>query len=584
MAARLPLRLSLIYAVVAGAYIIVSDRAVAALAPAGPYATTFQTAKGVAFVIVTAAVMYLLTRQLTRAVNHQSAARERADVVRAAIDRRNTALIEALGEVVYDHDVTRDHIDWGGDTVRSLGSSVEELGHGANGWLGRVHPDDQQRVSDEFQRPGSTLFHVEYRMRHGGGHYVWMLDRGVVTRDAEQRITRVTGVMWDITERRHAADTLRESEERFRQLAENINEVFWFTDVAANSLIYVSSGYERIWGRSREELLASPSTWMEAIHPDDRPHVIRAVAARALAADYDVEYRIIRPDGEERWIHDRAFPVRNDSGVVYRVAGVADDITGRKQLEEQLRQAQKMEAVGQLAGGVAHDFNNLLTIIIGYSDLLLAQLSADDPSYDSVSEIRKAGERSAVLTRQLLALGRKQPLAPEEIDVNDVIRNSDRMLRLVLGDQGELILRLGNDTNHIRADPGPFEQVLLNLVVNARDAMPNGGTVTIETANDKVDGHLATDASAGGDATHVRVSVTDTGVGMTDEVKGRVFEPFFTTKPAGKGTGLGLAVAHGFVTQSGGRIAVVSDLDRGTTFHMYFPRVDPIDRDDTPQT
>ena len=279
VAGRLPLRLSLIYAAVAGVYIVISDRVVATLGAGSPHTTTLQTVKGVAFVCVTATIMYVLTRRMTQAVSQQSAARERADAVRASLDRRNDAFVKALGEIVYDHDVARDHIDWGGDTVRSLGCTLDELGHSANGWLGRVHPDDQQRVSDEFQRPGSTLFNVEYRMRHGEGHYVWMLDRGVITRDGDQRISRVTGVMWDITERRLAADALRNSEERFRQLAENIHEVFWLTDVGTNSVLYVSPGYERIWGRTCAGLLAAPTTWMDAIHPDDRPAVTTAVAA-----------------------------------------------------------------------------------------------------------------------------------------------------------------------------------------------------------------------------------------------------------------------------------------------------------------
>ena len=340
------------------------------------------------------------------------------------------------------------------------------------------------------------------------------------------------------------------------------------------SMPYASCELERMTGLSPSDVAASIEPLFSRIHPDDIEMVHASIreSARTMGL-WCAEFRAGDPPRSGIWIEGRSAPVLEPDGAILW-HGFFNDITGRKQLEEQLRQAQKMEAIGQLAGGVAHDFNNLLTIIIGYSDLLLAQLPPDDPSRESVDEIRSAGERSAKLTRQLLAFGRKQVLAPEVLDVNDLIRSTEKMLRHVLGEQVEFTMRLAGDTEHIRADPGQLEQLLLNLVVNAKDAMPNGGSLTIETANDWIGGESAHDAGDGGPATHVRVSVTDTGTGMTDDVKRRLFEPFFTTKTAGKGTGLGLAVAHGFITQSGGHIAVVSELNQGTTFHMYFPRAD----------
>jgi PAS domain S-box-containing protein len=374
-------------------------------------------------------------------------------------------------------------------------------------------------------------------------------------------------------ERQHIERALRESEERFRELAENIHEVFWMTDPARRAILYISPAYDEIWGRSREELYSSPQRWLDTIHPDDRSRIGDTAVTRQ-ATEYDAEYRIVRPDGSHRWIRDRAFPVKDAHGRVIRVAGVAEDITERRELEAQLHHAQKMEAVGRLAGGVAHDFNNLLTIITGYSDLLLESLEADEDARPLVEQIRKAGERSAALTRQLLALSRKQVLAPKVIDLNTQVRETESILRRVIGEDIELTTALRAQPGRIRADPGQLDQLLLNLAVNARDAMPHGGTLTIETRditlnkNDvRVHGHVRP-------GPYVLLVMTDSGVGMSAEIQQHLFEPFFTTKEPGKGTGLGLAVVHGFVKQSGGHIDIHSKEGVGTSVRVYLPQVE----------
>ena len=272
-----------------------------------------------------------------------------------------------------------------------------------------------------------------------------------------------------------------------------------------------------------------------------------------------------RKDGTPFWNAVSVSPVRDGGGRVTHFVGVQTDVSPFKELEGQYRQAQKMEVVGQLAGGVAHDFNNLLTVINGFADLTLDQLRPGDPLRGMVEEVRKAGERASGLTRQLLALSRQQVLEPKVLDVNGVVGEAAAMLRRLIGEDVELVTALDPALRPVKADPGQIEQVLINLVVNARDAMPRGGRVTVETRNVEPDGEAARPAG------YVVFRVSDTGCGMTDEVKARIFDPFFTTKEVGRGTGLGLATVHGIVTQAGGRVEVESEVGRGTTFAVYLP-------------
>jgi PAS domain S-box-containing protein len=381
--------------------------------------------------------------------------------------------------------------------------------------------------------------------------------------DPSGAFSGVLSLVQDVSERHRAERALRASEERFRQITESISEVFWLRSLETGEVEYVSPAYERVWGRSREELSADPLAWAAPVHAEDRERVLRA-ALRQGTAGYDEEYRIVRPDGGVRWIRDRAFPVRADDGSVVRIAGVAEDTTEQRTLETQLRQAQKMEAMGQLAAGIAHDFNNLLTVIIGSSELLLECGEDAEGQRFLATEIKRAGERSAALTRQLLAFSRQQVIAPRVLDLNAVVRDTETMLRRVIAEDVALVTELGAGLPSIKADPGQIEQLLLNLVVNARDAMPEGGRLTISTRA------VAASADAGPQAV---IAVSDTGCGMSDAVKRRLFEPFFTTKPAGKGTGLGLSVVHGVVKQNNGRIEVASAPARGTTFTILLPGI-----------
>jgi two-component system, cell cycle sensor histidine kinase and response regulator CckA len=377
----------------------------------------------------------------------------------------------------------------------------------------------------------------------------------------------------DIRARIEAEAALRESEARFRQLAENIDDVFWLSDARDFTMFYVSPAYASVWGRPCEELYESPESWIEHVHPDDRERMEASLEAYASGA-WDQTYRIVRPDDSVRWLRSRAYPVRDENGDVFRVAGVSRDVTDYRRMEAQLLQAQKMEAVGRLAGGIAHDFNNLLTAIMGPADLMLMDLKPDDPMRQDVEEIRSAADRAATLTRQLLAFSRQQILEQRPLNLNTLITDLDRLLGRVIGEDIELRTVAADDLGTVRGDPGQFEQVVLNLAINARDAMPDGGTLTIETANAELDEPYANEHFTVRAGSYVMLAVSDTGVGMDAEIRAQVFEPFFTTKDTGKGTGLGLSTVYGIVKQSQGYVWVYSEPGYGSTFKIYLPRVD----------
>ena len=377
----------------------------------------------------------------------------------------------------------------------------------------------------------------------------------------------------DVTERRRTELTLRESEERFRQMAEHIQEAFYVIDLASGVTLYISPTWATIWGRPIEDG-RDPFIWLNSIDPDDQTAMRESRQVVMRGETSVLTFRVIRPDGSLRWVLARSFPVRDDTGRVYRMVGVASDITEIRQVQEQFVQAQKMEAVGRLAGGVAHDFNNLLTVILSWTAILLEKRGQDGEELEMLREIGSAGERAAGLTRQLLAFSRKQVLAPRVLDLNALIADTEKFLRRLIGEDIELRTVLVPGLGTALADPGQVEQVIMNLVVNARDAMPNGGTLTIRTANaDMRDEpvHLGEGPRA---ARYVMVAVGDTGVGMDAETQAHLFEPFFTTKGVGKGTGLGLATVYGIVQQSGGFIRVESEAGAGTTFKLYWPVVE----------
>ncbi|MBA3841127.1 MAG: response regulator [Actinobacteria bacterium] len=382
-------------------------------------------------------------------------------------------------------------------------------------------------------------------------------------------------ILRDITEQRTAETALHETDERVRTMLEELPLVVFSVPVEPGGVSYVSPTGEKLFGLPNEAWNERPELFWEAVHPDDRAVLQAAQSLDRSATDF----RMRHPDGRELSVHGQNRIVRGADGAPTHYQGFITDITelttSREALrdsEDRLRQAQKMEAVGQLAGGIAHDFNNLLTIINGYGDIALSRCNGDESMHNSITEIRRAGDRAAELTHQLLAFSRRQVLKPEILDVNDVVSEHASMLTRLLGEDIDLHVALNARDGYVEADPGQLAQVILNLAVNARDAMPDGGELTIRTDSlclDDGDAKLGT--LAGGD--YVVLEVRDNGIGMNAETTERVFEPFFTTKGVGLGTGLGLSTVLGIVEQSRGRVAIESELDEGTSFCIYLPQV-----------
>ncbi len=412
----------------------------------------------------------------------------------------------------------------------------------------------------------------------GEERVVESLKNGAVDCVLKSNLSRLPGAvrsaMREVGERhrRHLAEqALRESEARFREMARTVRDVFWIARPDARRLIYVSPGYEQIWGRMVEELHARPELWLEAIHPDDRSLVETAFTALSAGQEVRIEYRISRPDGPIRWVENRAYPSRDNEGRMAHAVGVVADITDRRQLQEQLLQAQKMEALGRLAGGVAHDFNNLLTVINGYASHTLARRDLPEHVVHPLRQIYSAGERAANLTRRLLVFSRKEAMNLKPLDMNACIQETVTLLGRLIGEDIALSLLLAPGLPPVEADAGMIEQVLMNLAVNARDAMPAGGQVIIRTEPREIDASEARTQPARRAGRFVRLSVTDTGAGIPAEVLPRIFEPFFTTKKSGESTGLGLAMIFGIAEKHRGWVEVESRVAEGTTFHVFIP-------------
>jgi PAS domain S-box-containing protein len=505
--------------------------------------------------------------------DRKEAARQQAEEALAAHLEFLRLLLDTIPNPIFFKDAQGAYLGCNKAFEDFLGVTRQEIvGKSVYDLSPRELADEYHRMDlAAFEATGTQVYESQVQAADGARRHV--VFHKATFPDPAGDVGGLVGIITDITDLKQAEAELRQSEQRFRLMAETIQDVFWIASPGMSKTVYVSPGFEYIWGRTRDTLYRNPKLFLETVHPEDQRRVkAEIITAREGSIPWDHEYRIIRPDGTVRWIHNRGFPVRDDQGRVTLFTGVATDVTERKVLEGQLLQAQKMEAVGRLAGGVAHDFNNLLMAITGYGELMRAKVLKDDPLYGHLENILKAGERAAALTQQLLTFSRQQVVHPEVIDLNRVVRDLEPMLRRLIGEDLDLEVVTDRKPAAVKADPGQMGQIIMNLVVNARDAMPQGGRLTLKTTPAEFKESRNTRFGLAPPGAYVMLAAQDTGVGMDEATQAHIFEPFFTTKEPGKGTGLGLSTVYGIVKQSGGFLDLVSEPGAGSTFTIYLPR------------
>jgi PAS domain S-box-containing protein len=492
-----------------------------------------------------------LRRQLHEARQELERQRRCGRTFQAMIEKSHDGISLLSGDVrtLYQSPAVERLFGWSEEAARQMS------------WEDFTIPEDRERlqqvVSAVLAGPSAEVaFEFQIRHRDGGLRSVELVATNLLH---DPDIAAIVCNFRDVTDRRSAE-----------------RELLDFFNLSADLLCIagldgrfrrLNPAWERTLGWSTTELTSRP--WLDFVHPDDVDATVREgakLAEGATTVSFENRYRC--KDGSYRWLSWTSKP---DNGHLY---AIAHDTTDRRRLESQLAQAQKLEAVGRLAGGVAHDFNNLLSVVLSYSELALKDLRPGDTLRGDMEQIRKAGQSATQLTRQLLAFSRQQVLQPRVLDLNEVLAGMERMLRRLLTEDVELAILPGRPLGRVLADPGQVEQVVMNLVVNARDAMPGGGKVAIETANIELDETYAAAHEGVSPGAYVMLSVSDTGMGMDAETRARIFEPFFTTKELGKGTGLGLSTVFGIVQQSGGHVWVYSEPGLGTTFKVYLPRTD----------
>jgi PAS domain S-box-containing protein len=490
--------------------------------------------------------------------------RKQAEEARHASEAQYRTLFDYAPDGIVIADAESYYIDANASACRMLGYTREELI--------RLHARDIV-VQAETRHIAPALgaikagadYHREWKFRRKDGSVfaaeviATMMPGG-----------NLLGMIRDVTERNQAQASLRDSEERFRQLTESIDEVFWLTDPAKNTMLYISPAYEKIWGRTCQSLYQTPLQWAEALYSEDRDRVLAATKDKQAQGDYDETFRIIRPDGSLRWIHDRAFPVRDASGTVFRIAGVAQDITEKKQLESHFFRAQRLESIGTLASGIAHDLNNILAPIMMAAPII--RMSKSPAATEKMlATVESSAQRGAQLVRQLLTFGRGAEGERKMLAIAPIFGEMVAIAQQTFPKNITIATEIAADVGPILGDATQVHQVLLNLCVNARDAMPQGGKLTLAAANLQVGRDSAAMAPGAKAGDYVRISVADTGSGMTPEIIDKIFDPFFTTKEIGKGTGLGLATVLGLVKSHGGFVTLNSEPGAGSVFHVHFP-------------
>jgi PAS domain S-box-containing protein len=474
----------------------------------------------------------------------------------------------------WEWNIATDTIVWSEELLRLYGVTAEEFRGNYDAYLEIVHPDDRERVDADVQAASERgePFAFDVRIvRPNDGAVRMFHTEARVDLDEQGRTVRMAGTAQDVTEDREADERLRRSEERFRGVFESAGVGIAVIDPDSR-IVTCNHAFARMVGYAPSEL--EGTSVLDLTHPDDRASS-RELNARMFAGDVDrdrTEKRYLARDGKEVWVYLGSAAMRDDEGRVEYTIGIIEDLRERRVLEEQFLQAQKMEAVGRLAGGIAHDFNNLLLAINGYSELALSDLGPERGSVRSnIDQIKVAAQRAAKLTRELLAFSRKEILQPVVTDLNDVVGGMESLLRQVVDASVTLNIVLDPELEPLRLDPNRMEQALMNLAINARDAMPEGGRLRIATSSLELRESRILEHGTLEAGSYAVVTVSDTGLGMDDETKRRIFEPFYTTKEADRGTGLGLSTVFGFVKQSKGQLAVESEPGQGTTFTVFLP-------------
>jgi PAS domain S-box-containing protein len=512
-------------------------------------------------------------KRLFTAVIRDITERKQAQQIILESEEKYRSIVETANEGIWLADVESVTTYVNRQMAEMLGYTVDEM-------VGRpifdfIFEDDfsaaKHKVTQRIEGISETN---EFRLRKKDGSEIITQYNASPIRNQAGEIVGFLSMNTDITERKNAETALREAENKYRTLVETSPAIVYLAEPHPPfSPIYVSPNVTR-FGYTAEEWFDRPDMWVSLIHDEDRARVLRATEnAVAQGEETDIEYRVVAKDGAIVWLHDKGRFVLNEQGNKTGWQGMMIDITKTKELEEQLRQSQKLESVGLLAGGIAHDFNNMLTAINGYSELTLRRLDQDSPLRNNIEEIKKAGQRSAELTNQLLAFSRQQILRSVVLDINEVLTDTIKMLQRVIGEDVKLTTTLNPKVGRVKADPGQLTQVIMNLAINARDAMPQGGKLTIETSNIFLDPVYTRQHIGVLPGAYVLLAVTDTGSGMSPETKRHLFDPFFTTKKVGEGTGLGLATVYGIIKQFGGNIEVYSEQGFGTTVKVYLPRV-----------
>jgi len=524
-------------------------------------------------------------------ISHDITEREQIEQALNDSEERLKSILRSIPDIIY-------RLDPEGN-VTFISAAVERYGYRVSDLLGKsiielVHPEDKEKSKyhiNERRTGDRRTKSFELRLVTANGKPVYFEDRtesvpmepvflleaeGIYATSQPEQTTFIgtQGIARDITDRKKTEGEAS----MLAQALKCISECVTITDLQ-NNIIFVNDAFLQKYGYESHELIGKPISIVrsENIQNESKEEILPATKS----GGWKGELLNKKKDGAEFPVHLSTSVINDSGGYPIALIGVATDITERKRLETQLQQSQKLEAIGKLAGGIAHDFNNLLTVIQGYSDLLLAKISVNDPINNQIRQIYDAANRAESLTGQLLAFSRKQLMKPRVIDLNHLINEMEDMLERLIGADINFVINLSSELGMIKADSGQIEQVIMNLAVNARDAMQNGGILTFETLNTKIDHRFKDDYPEAIVGNYIELKISDSGFGMDKETQAHIFEPFFTTKEKGAGTGLGLATVYGIIKQSGGYIYVQSELTKGTTFNLYFPRVDePLDSEE----